>query len=159
MKPNTSAALSPCDVSFQGACGLSKKIAMLFSGVTIAAHQDFRFVTTMNEDASTYEIPEYIHSRLMPQIHIDFPDEDEERKILELQVPGIEEEVRDHVLGFLRAAHLADLPYSVRDGINVARYAMKLIRRTEAADSTDAVNTALRMGLGEEEAQPFFIPG
>ena len=42
---------------------------------------DFRFATTMNEDASTYEVPEYIHSRLMPQIMIDFPDEDDERAI------------------------------------------------------------------------------
>ena len=28
----------------------------------------------MNDDASTYELPEYIHSRLQPQIHIEFPE-------------------------------------------------------------------------------------
>jgi MoxR-like ATPase len=62
-------------------------VESLVAGVRIPAHPDFRFVTTMNEDASTYEIPEYIHSRLMPQIYVDFPEEDEEREILEAQVP------------------------------------------------------------------------
>ena len=52
-------------------------VESIVAGVRIPAHPDFRFVTTMNEDASTYEIPEYIHSRLMPQIYVDFPEEDE----------------------------------------------------------------------------------
>jgi MoxR-like ATPase len=124
------------------------------AGVTITAHPEFRFVTTMNEDASTYEIPEYIHSRLMPQIVIDFPEEDEERAILRAQVEGVDDEVVEHVLGFLRSAHLADLRYSVRDGINVARYAMKLLHRGDAADPAAAVDTALRLGLGDD-AEPF----
>ena len=54
-------------------------VESLVAGVKISAHGDFRFVTTMNEDASTYEIPEYIHSRLMPQIYVDFPEEDDRR--------------------------------------------------------------------------------
>lgn len=37
MNRNTSAALRPCSVSVQGASGFSKKMAMLFSGVTRAA--------------------------------------------------------------------------------------------------------------------------
>jgi MoxR-like ATPase len=127
------------------------------AGITIAAHDDFRFVTTMNEDASTYEVPEYIHSRLMPQIYIDFPDEEEEREILSAQVPDLDQEVREYVASFLRAAHLADLRYSVRDGINVARYAMKLIRRGETEDRRSAVDTAIRLAIGEEEAEPFLL--
>jgi MoxR-like ATPase len=126
------------------------------AGITIPARRDFRFVTTMNEDASTYEIPEYIHSRLMPQIVIDFPEEDEERAILAAQVEGADAEVIEHVLGFLRAAHLADLRYSVRDGINVARYAMKLLHRGDVADPATAVNTALALGFGDD-AEPFLI--
>jgi hypothetical protein len=59
------------------------------------------------------------------------------------------------VLTFLRAAHLADLRYSVRDGINIARYAMKTLRRGDAADAIHAVDTALRLALGEDEAEPF----
>ncbi len=132
-----------------------RSVESVVAGITINAHPDFRFVTTMNEDASTYEVPEYIHSRLMPQIVIDFPDEDEERAILESQVGAADEEVLNYVLSFLQAAHLADLRYSVRDGINIARYAMKTLRRGEAADARDAVDTALRLALGEEDAEPF----
>jgi MoxR-like ATPase len=127
-----------------------RTVDSVVAGITIAARPEFRFVTTMNEDASTYELPEYIHSRLMPQIFIDFPDEDEERAILRAQVDGVDDEVLDYVAGFLRAAHLADLRYSVRDGLNVARYAMKLIHRNEAENAAAAVDTALRLALGPD---------
>jgi MoxR-like ATPase len=132
-----------------------RSVDSVVAGITIGAHEDFRFATTMNEDASTYEVPEYIHSRLMPQITIDFPEEDEEREILRIQVGGVDEEVLEYVLSFLRAAHLADLRYSVRDGINIARYAMKVLRRREATDAQDAVDTAIVLALGDEEAEPF----
>jgi MoxR-like ATPase len=131
-----------------------RSVDSVVAGVSIAASPDFRFVTTMNDDASTYELPEYIHSRLMPQIFIDFPEEDEERAILEAQVDGVDPEVVSYVLGFLRAAHLADLRYSVRDGLNIARYAMKRLHRNEAADAASAVDTALELALGPD-AQPF----
>jgi len=132
-----------------------RSVDSVVAGITLNAHEDFRFTTTMNEDASTYEVPEYIHSRLMPQITIDFPEEDEEREILRIQVAGVDEEVLEYVLSFLRAAHLADLRYSVRDGINIARYAMKVLRRREAADPKDSADIALRLALGDEEAEPF----
>lgn len=132
-----------------------RSVDSVVAGITVRAHHDFRFATTMNEDASTYEVPEYIHSRLMPQITIDFPDEDEERQILGAQVQGVDDEVLEYVLEFLRAAHLADLRYSVRDGINIARYAMKTLRRGEAADTRRAVDAALRLALGDDEAEPF----
>jgi MoxR-like ATPase len=136
-----------------------RSVDSIVAGITIYAEDDFRFVTTMNEDASTYEVPEYIHSRLMPQIYIDFPEEDEEREILTAQVPGLDDEIREYVVSFLRSTHLADLRYSVRDGINIARYAMKLMHRGEAAGAADAVDTALRLALGEEEAGPFRLRG
>jgi MoxR-like ATPase len=134
-----------------------RSVDSVVAGITVRAHPDFRFVTTMNEDASTYEVPEYIHSRLMPQIYIDFPDEEDERAILRAQVPDVEDEVLGYVLTFLRAAHLAELRYSVRDGINVARYAMKRLRRGEADDAADAYNDAVRLSLGGEEAEPFQV--
>lgn len=125
------------------------------AGIKIRAADEFRFVTTMNDDASTYEIPEYIHSRLMPQLHLDFPDEEEERQILEAQVPFAEEEVLDYVMTFLRTAHEADLRYSVRDGINVARYAMKILRRETVLDAAEAVTAALGLALGPDEVEVF----
>jgi MoxR-like ATPase len=132
-----------------------RSVDSVVAGITIRAHEDFRFATTMNEDASTYEVPEYIHSRLMPQITIDFPEEDEEREILRVQVSGVDDEVLEYVLGFLRAAHLADLRYSVRDGINIARYAMKILKRREVENAKQAVDTALALAIGPEEAEPF----
>jgi MoxR-like ATPase len=132
-------------------------VESLVAGVRITAHPDFRFVTTMNEDASTYEVPEYIHSRLMPQIYVDFPEEDEEREILTTQVPFAEEEVVDYVLSFLRVAHERDLRYTVRDGINLVRYAMKVLKRRQAEDPRAAVRSALRLTLPADEVEEFEI--
>jgi MoxR-like ATPase len=131
-------------------------VESLVAGIRIPATREFRFVTTMNEDASTYEVPEYIHSRLMPQIALDFPEEDEERQILSTHVPFVDAEVLDYVLHFLRRAHEADLRYTVRDGINVARYAMKILSRgEEGADPREAVEEALGLTLGADEAETF----
>lgn len=100
-------------------------VESIVAGIKIKAHPDFRLCTTMNDDSSTFELPEYIHSRLQPQIFIDFPERDEEMLILESNLPFAPEEVLDYVVEFLQAAHDAEERYSVRDGINIARYAMK----------------------------------
>ena len=103
-------------------------VESVIAGVRIPAHPDFRFVTTMNEDASTYDLPEYIHSRLQPKIFIDFPDRDDEFRILKQNMPFVEDDIINYVVDFLQRAHDRDLPYSVRDGINIGRYAARLIR-------------------------------
>ncbi len=104
-------------------------VESIVAGVKIKAHPEFRLCTTMNDDASTFELPEYIHSRLQPQIHIDFPEEDEEKLILRSNLPFADEEVLHYVVAFLQAAHRADERYSVRDGINMARYALKRLSK------------------------------
>ena len=126
-------------------------VESVIAGVKIPAARDFRFVTTMNEDASTYELPEYVHSRLMPQITVDFPEEEEERAILAQQVPYAEDEIIDYVLAFLRRAHDADLRYTVRDGLNLVRYALKVLSRGEAEDAFDAVEQALVLGVDPDD--------
>jgi MoxR-like ATPase len=100
-------------------------VESVVAGIKIKAHRDFRICTTMNDDASTFELPDYIHSRLQPQIFIDFPERDEELLILKSNLPFAEEEVLEYVVDFLQAAHEMDERYSVRDGINIARYALK----------------------------------
>lgn len=100
-------------------------VESIVSGIKIKSHPDFRLCTTMNDDASTFELPEYIHSRLQPQIFIDFPERDEELMILKANLPFADEEILDYVVDFLQTAHEADERYSVRDGINIARYALK----------------------------------
>ena len=109
-------------------------VESVVAGVRIHAHEDFRFCTTMNEDASTFDLPEYIHSRLQPQIYIDFPDASEEKSILAKNLPFADEEVLDYVVRFLQLAHEADEVYTVRDGVNIARYALKVVKQKEELD-------------------------
>jgi len=96
-------------------------VESIITGLRVPAHRDFRFVVTMNEDSSTYELPEYIHSRLQPQIYIDFPEANEELLILKENLPFAGERILRYVVEFLQRAHAADELYSVRDGINIAR--------------------------------------
>lgn len=100
-------------------------VESIVAGIKVKAHPDFRLCTTMNDDASTFELPDYIHSRLQPQIFIDFPDREEEFLILKANLPFADDEILEYVVDFLQAAHDANERYSVRDGINVARYALK----------------------------------
>jgi len=102
-------------------------VESVVAGIKIKAHPEFRLCTTMNDDASTFELPEYIHSRLQPQIYIDFPEREEELLILSKNLPFADDEILEYVVEFLQAAHDADERYSVRDGINIARYAMKRV--------------------------------
>src|SRR6202171_4703575 len=126
-------------------------VESIVAGIKIKAHAQFRLVTTMNDDASTFELPEYIHSRLQPQIYIDFPERDEEMQILKENLPFAEDRVLEYVTEFLQHAHAADERYSVRDGINVGRYAIKLKSlATERSHENDALETAILQTLGEE---------
>ena len=111
----------------------------------------------MNDDASTYELPEYIHSRLQPQIFIDFPEPDEERLILQRNLPFAPEELLDYVVRFLQLAHRAHERYTVRDGINIARYALKvlesdgLLKRVPGGERpVYSLRMAVEMILGEK---------
>lgn len=132
-------------------------IESIVTGLKIRAHPDFRFVATLNDDASTYELPEYIHSRLQPQILVDFPEREEELRILRENLPFCEEEILRYVVDFLQRVHQAEERYTVRDGINVARYAVKLLRQQAQWDMKSAIREGVRMILGEE-AFPYLEP-
>jgi len=121
----------------------------IVAGVKIKAHSNFRLVATMNEDSSTFDLPEYIHSRLQPQILIDFPEREEELAILRENLPFSPDEVLQYVTDFLQQAHAADESYTVRDGINIARYALKLNSETGIGTRL-LLQTAVRAVLGEE---------
>jgi MoxR-like ATPase len=125
-------------------------VESLVAGVKIRAHGDFRFVATMNDDASTFELPEYIHSRLMPMIVIDFPEADEEHAILKQNLPFSDDEILRYVVAFLQAAHSADEPFTVRDGINVARYAIKRATQAKSQVGKAHLVEAIARTLGEE---------
>ncbi len=123
-------------------------IESIVAGVKVKAHADFRIVATMNDDASTYELPEYIHSRLQPQIHLDFPDREEEKQILSANLPFSDEAILDYVADFLQSAHAADEAYTVRDGINIARYALKVLAdRPDGEPPGDGLKQVLRSAV------------
>lgn len=126
-------------------------VESIVAGVKIKAHPSFRIVATMNDDASTFDLPEYIHSRLQPQILIDFPERNEEMAILRENLPFSDEYILEYVTDFLQNAHAGDERYTVRDGINMARYACKLrkIARDEVS-YRQALHTSLLETLGEE---------
>jgi len=126
-------------------------VESIVAGIKIKAHPDFRFVATLNDDASTFDLPEYIHSRLQPQILIDFPERDEEYEILRENLPFGEDRVLDYVTEFLQQAHAADERYTVRDGINIARFAMKLAGLISNGPVGDQeLKAAILQTLGDE---------
>jgi MoxR-like ATPase len=126
-------------------------IESIVAGIKVKAHPDFRLVSTMNDDASTFELPEYIHSRLQPQIWIDFPERDEEYQILQENLPFAEERILTYVTDFLQRAHAADERYTVRDGINIGRFAIKLASlATDREHERRALETAVTEIVGEE---------
>ena len=129
---------------------IRRYVESIVAGIKIKAHPDFRFVATMNDDASTFELPEYIHSRLQPQILIDFPEREEELLIIQENLPFAEKEVLDYVIDFLQSAHRAEERYTVRDGINIARFAIKLVEAQGSGNVSEALDTAVRQTLGQE---------
>lgn len=124
-------------------------VESIIAGIKIKAHPDFRFCATMNEDASTFDLPEYVHSRLQPQILVDFPEADEEMRILRDNLPFADDDVLRYVVDFLQRAHSGDEPFTVRDGINVARYALKLMKG-DGAHALAAYRQSLAMVLGQD---------
>ena len=124
-------------------------VESIVAGIKIKAHPQFRFCATMNEDASTFEIPEYIQSRIQPQILVEFPEADEEFRILRDNLPFSDEAILRYVVDFLQRAHRSGERYTVRDGINVARYALKLVKGN-GEDPLRAFHLSLRLILGED---------
>ncbi|HET8549386.1 MAG TPA: MoxR family ATPase [Bryobacteraceae bacterium] len=124
-------------------------VESIVAGIKIKAHRNFRIVATMNDDASTFDLPEYIHSRLQPQITLDFPEREEELMILRENLPFADDQLLQYVTDFLQLAHAADERYTVRDGINIARFTLKL-RAEEAVPHQRALDTAIQQTLGDE---------
>jgi MoxR-like ATPase len=122
------------------------------AGITIQAHADFRVCVTMNEDESTYEVPDYILSRLQPTLTLGFPNRDDEMKILHYHLPFAKAELLELTVEFLQKAHELKLDFSPRDGLNLLRFAIKRMAQDNKHPlSQDAAwREALLCVLGEE---------
>jgi Cdc6-like AAA superfamily ATPase len=120
----------------------------IVAGVRVPAHDDFRCCVTMNDDASTYEVPEYMVSRIQPLVFVDFPERAEELEILKYNVDFAPADLLEITVNFLQEAHGHNLDYSTRDGINIMRYALKL-EHARGTKREDAFHQAVKQILGE----------
>ncbi len=129
-------------------------VESVVAGITIPAHLDFRVCVTMNEDESTYEVPDYILSRLQPTLTVGFPNRDDEMAILRYHLPFARAELLALTVEFLQKAHSLKLDFSPRDGINLLRYAIKRMAQDaeHPISQDDAWREALIAVLGEEAA-------
>ncbi len=123
-------------------------VESITAGIKIKAHPDFRCAVTMNNDSSTFEVPEYIMSRLQPQIFIDFPTRSEEKEILKINVPFAPEDMLDLMADFLDRTHAYDEPFTSRDGIHIIRYALKLMKHNKLSKE-NSIEQAIKQVLGE----------
>jgi hypothetical protein len=105
-------------------------VESIIAGIMIKAHRDFRCAVTMNQDESTYEIPDYIMSRLQPTLQVGFPTKADEMAILQYHLPFAEPEMLALTVEFLQQSHELKLDFSPRDGINVLRYAIKRLAQS-----------------------------
>ena len=127
-------------------------IESIIAGITVPAHRNFRACVTMNEDESTFEVPDYILSRLQPTLEVAFPNREDEIAILEYHLPFAEAELITMTVEFLQRAHGLGLDFSPRDGVHLLQYAIK--RRAQDPDHPlsrdDAWREAVLRVLGEE---------
>jgi MoxR-like ATPase len=100
-------------------------VESVVAGMTVPASKDFRCAVTMNEDDSTYEVPDYILSRLQPTLTLGFPSRRDEKAILQYHLPFAEEQMLDLTVDFLQQSHELKLDFSPRDGVSILRYAIK----------------------------------
>ncbi len=127
-------------------------VESIVAGIQIHAHDAFRCCVTMNEDASTYEVPDYILSRLQPTLQMGFPRRDDELAILRYHLPFAPEDLLALTVQFLQEAHQLNLEFSVRDGLHLLQYAIKRLALdpTHPLAKDDVWRDAILKVLGQE---------
>jgi hypothetical protein len=96
------------------------------AALKIQAHPNFRLCVTMNADASVYELPGYIQSRLKPKIEIVSPPWEMQEQIVRAKCPQVEDDLLKQVLVELKKRAGKGLRDSTRDMLTFAQYAQKL---------------------------------
>ncbi|MEM1228772.1 MAG: AAA family ATPase [Planctomycetota bacterium] len=127
-------------------------VESIVAGITIPASPDFCAAVTMNQDESTFEIPDYILSRLQPTLRVGFPSKQDELAILQYHLPFAEPEMLALTVDFLQRSHELKLDFSPRDGLNLLRYAIKRLHQNpDHPVAHDAAwREALEKCLGED---------
>ncbi len=127
-------------------------VESIIAGIQIHAHAEFRACVTMNRDESTFEIPDYILSRLQPTLPLSMPDHRDEMAILQYHLPFASEDLLRMTVDFLQKSHQLDLDFSPRDGIHILQYALKRLSQDKEhpLSKDEAWREAVTKVLGEE---------
>lgn len=128
---------------------MRRSVYSIVAGIDIKASEQFRICVTMNEDASTFEVPEYIFSRLQPGIQMDYPTREEEYRILRTKLGSPSDELLNNVVDLLQRSHSRDDELSVRDGLNIARYAHRLTKFNPGMSQAQALAQSVSQIVGE----------
>jgi MoxR-like ATPase len=127
-------------------------VESIIAGLRIQAHKEFRACITMNNDESTFEIPDYILSRLQPTLTLNMPKAEDEMAILKYHLPFAESELLEMTVNFLQRSHQLDLEFSPRDGLHILQYAMKrLIQDKDHPIAKDTIwKESIQKVLGDD---------
>jgi len=127
-------------------------VESIIAGIQIHAHDEFRACVTMNNDESTFEIPDYILSRLQPTLSLSMPSQADEMAILKYHLPFAEDDLLAMTVDFLQKSHQLDLDFSPRDGIHIIQYALKRLSQDHdhPLSKDDAWREAVEKVLGED---------
>lgn len=96
------------------------------AALKIHAHPNFRLAVTMNSDASVYELPGYIQSRLKPKIELVNPPWELQAQIVRARCAQVDNDLLRQVLVELKHRAGKGLHDSTRDMLSLAQYAQKL---------------------------------
>lgn len=127
-------------------------VESIIAGIQIHAHEEFRACVTMNNDESTFEIPDYILSRLQPTLSLSMPSQADEMAILKYHLPFAEDDLLAMTVDFLQKSHQLDLDFSPRDGIHILQYALKRLSQDHdhPLSKDDVWREAVEKVLGED---------
>jgi len=127
-------------------------VESIIAGHRIQDHKEFRSCITMNHDESTFEIPDYILSRLQPTLTLNMPNAEDEMAILKYHLPFAETELLEMTVNFLQRSHQLDLDFSPRDGLHILQYAMKrLVQDKDHPIAKDKIwQESIQKVLGED---------
>ena len=131
-------------------------IRSMSAGIKVPADPEFRVVATMNEDCSTFSLPEYIESRLKPVLPVEFPTAEELKQIIAVNLPYVQGTLIAAVVTFLEDQREQDLisGYSVRNAIEITRLKQKLDSQGYDEPIANVARFIIQM-----KSQPFTLQG
>ena len=124
-------------------------VESVIAGVKIHANPKFRIASTMNEDSSTYQLPEYIRSRLKPRLKIPRHSEDDIRQVIECNLPFVNEDVVNEVVKFMVDASDKEHLYSARIAIQIADLSNKYLTYYLSKNEKATVKEVVKEGVND----------